>query len=76
MAEQELKDKVMEWFEKKSTGEKKSFYMKDVVNGIGTDDYDKKAIHKATNELIEEDKLMWYSTGSSSMVTLTRFHRG
>lgn len=74
MADQELKDAVMAWFEKKSTGEKKSFYMKDVVKGLP--DYPKKDVHKATNELIEEDKLMWYSTGSSSMVTLTRFHRG
>ena len=75
MADQELKDKVMEWFEKKSTGEKKSFYVKDIVKGLSAD-YEKKAIQKAVNELIEEDLLMWYSTGSSSMVTLTRFHRG
>ncbi len=74
MADQELKDKVVEWFEKKSVGEKKTYYMKDVVKGLP--DYGKKDIHKATNELIEEDVLMWFSTGSSSMVCLARFHKG
>ena len=75
MADQELKDKVVEWFEKKSVGEKKKYYVKDVVKGLSAD-YDKKSIQKAINELIEEDVLMWFSTGSSSMVTLARFHKG
>ena len=50
-------------------------YLKDVVKGLVAD-YDKKTIHKAVNELILEDKLMWFSTGSSSMVCLPRFHKG
>lgn len=76
MVDQELKDKVLDWFEKKSVGEKKKYYLKDVVKGLLSDDYDKKTIHKAVNELILEDKLMWFSTGSSSMVCLPRFHKG
>jgi len=75
MVDQELKDKVLEWFEKKSVGEKTKYYLKDVVKGLVAD-YDKKTIHKAVNELILEDKLMWFSTGSSSMVCLPRFHKG
>lgn len=75
MADQELKDKVVEWFEKKSMGEKTKYYMKDIVKALSAD-YDKKSIQKAVNELIEEDVLMWFSTGSSSMVCLARFHKG
>ena len=75
MADQELKDKVLEWFEKKTVGEKKKYYMKDVVKGL-KDSYEKKDIQRAVNDLIEEDKLMWFSTGSSSMITLPKFHKG
>ena len=31
MADEELKEKVLEWFRKKSVGEKKKYYLKDVV---------------------------------------------
>ena len=75
MADQELKDKILEWFDGKTKGEKKKYYMKDVVKGLSAE-YDKKSIQKAVNELIEEDKLMWFSTGSSSMITLPKFHKG
>ena len=76
MADQELKDKIIEWFQGKTKGEKKKYYLKDVVKGMTAEGYDKKAVQKAVNDLIEEDKLMWFSTGSSSMVTLPEFHKG
>ena len=75
-ADEELKQKVLEWVNKNSKeGIKTKFYLKDVVKGLAPD-YAKKDVHKAVNELIEEDKLMWFSTGSTSMVTLPEFHKG
>ena len=75
MADQALKDKIVEWFEKKSTGEKKKFYLKDVVKGLA-DEYPKKEVQQALNECIEEGTVMWFSTGSTNMLTLPRFHKG
>lgn len=75
MADQEIKDKIVEWFHKKSTGEKKKFYLKDVVKGMSAE-YDKKEVQKALNELIEEGRVMWFSTGSTNMITLPEFHKG
>lgn len=75
MADQELKDKIVEWFHKKSTGEKKKFYLKDVVKGLAAD-YPKKEVQQALNELIEEDRVMWFSTGSTNMLTLPEFFKG
>ena len=76
MADAELKEKVIEWFQKKSTGEKKKFYLKDVVKAMVADGFEKKPIQKAVNELIEEDRLMWFSTGSTNMITLPEFFKG
>ena len=76
MADQELKDSIIKWFHDRTQGEKKKYYLKDIVKGLTAEGYDKKDIQKAVNDLIEEDKLMWFSTGSSSMVTLPEFHKG
>ncbi|MFO8010031.1 MAG: dissimilatory sulfite reductase D family protein [Dehalococcoidia bacterium] len=75
MADQELKDKIVEWFHKKSTGEKKKFYMKDVVKAMAAD-YPKKEVQQALNELIEEERVVWFSTGSTNMITLPEFFKG
>lgn len=74
-ASQELKDKVVEWFQKKSTGEKKKFYLKDVVKGLA-EQYPKKDVQDALNELISEGKVVWFSTGSTNMLTLPEHFKG
>ncbi|MFC2003272.1 dissimilatory sulfite reductase D family protein [Chloroflexota bacterium] len=72
---EELKQKVLEWFRKVSReGSKTKFYLKDVVKALP--EYDKRDVHKAVNACIEEDSLMWFSTGSTSMLVLPEFHKG
>ena len=76
MANAELQQKIVEWFEKKSTGEKKKYYLKDVTKAFVDDEYDKKAVKGALNACIEEGTVMWFSTGSTNMLTLPKFHKG
>ena len=74
MSEQEVKQAVLEWFEKRSTGEKTKYYLKDVVKGLTQ--FEKRDVQKAVNACIEDETLMWFSTGSTSMLVLPKFHKG
>jgi hypothetical protein len=74
LSEQELKAAVLDWFEKHSTGEKTKYYLKDVVRGLPQ--FDKHEINKAVNACIVDGTLMWFSTGSTSMLVLPRFFKG
>jgi hypothetical protein len=76
MADAELQQKIVDWFEKKSTGEKKKFYLKDLTKALVDETYDKKTVKGALNACIEEGTVMWFSTGSTNMLTLPRFHKG
>ena len=72
---EELKQKVLEWFNKSSReGVKTRFYLKDVVNALS--EYEKRDIKKAVNECILDESLMWFSTGSTSLLVLPQFHKG
>jgi hypothetical protein len=72
---EELQQKIVEWFEKHSTeGTKTKFYLKDVVKGLP--DYEKRDVQKSVNACIEAGTLMWFSTGSTNMLVLPRFHKG
>ena len=72
---EELKQKILEWFEGHSKeGTKTKFYLKDVVKAFP--DEGKAEIRKATNDCIEDGTLMWFSTGSTNMIVLTRYHKG
>ena len=72
---EEIKQAVLEWFKGKK-GEKHKFYLKDVTKAMRDIGYDKKDILKAVNECIEEDTLMWFSTGSTNMICLPEWHKG
>jgi hypothetical protein len=73
--DEELKKKILEWFEKHSTeGTKTKFYLKDVVKALP--EYEKHAVQKGVNACIEDGTLMWFSTGSTNMLVLSRFHKG
>ena len=72
---EEVKQKILEWFNKSSReGVKTKFYLKDVVKGLS--EIEKRDVKKAVNECIEEGSLMWFSTGSTSLLILPQFHKG
>jgi len=67
----ELKQKVVEFFQEKSKGEKKKFYIKDVIKGLP--DEDRHAIQEAVKELIDEGTLKYWSSGSTTYLMLPEF---
>ena len=72
---EEIKQKILEWFEAHSTeGTKTKFYLKDVVKAFP--EHVKQDVNKATNACIEDGTLMWFSTGSTNMIVLSRYHKG
>ena len=72
---EELKKAILEWFEEHSReGVKTKFYLKDVVKAFP--DIEKRIVQKAVFACIEDEALMWFSTGSTNFVVLSRFHKG
>jgi hypothetical protein len=72
---EEIKQSILEWFEKNSReGTKTRFYLKDVTKALPQ--YDKHDVQKCVNECIEDGTLMWFSTGSTSMLVLPKYHKG
>ena len=67
----ELKQKVVEFFQEKSKGEKKKFYIKDVIKGLPGED--RHAIQEAVKELIDEGTLKYWSSGSTTYLMLPEF---
>jgi len=67
----ELKQKVVEFFQEKSKGEKKKFYIKDVIKGLPDDD--RHAIQEAVKELIDDGTLKYWSSGSTTYLMLPEF---
>lgn len=71
----EHKKMVLDWFEGHSReGTKTKFYLKDVVKAFPNQE--KRDIQKAVNACIEDGTLMWFSTGSTNMLVLSRYHKG
>ena len=72
---EEIERMVLEWFDKNSReGVKTKFYLKDVVKALTQ--YEKRDIQKSVNACIEDGRLMWFSTGSTSMLVLPQYHKG
>ncbi|MFC1970987.1 dissimilatory sulfite reductase D family protein [Chloroflexota bacterium] len=72
---EEIEQKIVEWFEKHSIeGTKTRFYLKDVVKALPQ--YEKRDIQKSVSACIEGGTLMWFSTGSTSMLVLPKYHKG
>ncbi len=67
----ELKQKVVQFFQEKSKGEKKKFYIKDVIKGLP--DEDRHAIQDAVKELIDDGTLKYWSSGSTTYLMLPEF---
>ncbi len=71
----ELKKSILDWFEKHSiAGTKTKFYLKDIV--VAFPDHEKRDVQKAVNSCIDDETLMWFSTGSTNMLVLPRYHKG
>lgn len=72
---EEIKQKVLEWFNKTSReGVKTKFYLKDVVKALP--EYDKIEVRKAVNSCIDDNSLKWFSTGSTNLLVLPQFFKG
>lgn len=67
----ETKEKVLEFFREKSKGEKKKFYIKDVVKGLPTED--RHAIQEAVKVLLDEETLKYWSSGSTTYLMLAEY---
>jgi hypothetical protein len=67
----ETKAKVLEYLREKSKGEKKKFYVKDVVKGLPAED--RHAIQEAVKELIDDETLRYWSSGSTTYIMLAEY---
>ena len=67
----ETKTKILEWFQEKSKGEKKRFYIKDIVKGLP--DEDRHAIQEGVKKLIDDGTLRYWSSGSTTYVMLAEY---
>lgn len=67
----ETKEKVLEYLREKSKGDKKKYYVKEVVKGLPNED--RHAIQDAVKELLDEGTLKYWSSGSTTYVMLAEF---
>ncbi len=67
----ETKARVLEFMQEKSKGEKKKFYVKDVVKGLPAED--RHAIQEAVKELIDDGTLRYWSSGSTTYIMLAEY---
>jgi hypothetical protein len=67
----ETKEKVLEFFREKSKGDKKKYYIKDVVKGLPNED--RHAVQEAVKELLDDGTLKYWSSGSTTYVMLAEF---
>lgn len=68
---EELKKRVAELFHEKSKGDKKMFYIRDVTKWLP--DEDRHAVQNAVKELLDEEVLKYWSSGSSTYLILAEF---
>ncbi len=71
MMSEETKAKVLAWFQDKSKGEKKKFYIKDVVKGLPAED--RHAVQDAAKQLLDEGTLKYWSSGSTTYLMLAEY---
>ncbi len=68
---EELKKRITDLFHEKSKGDKKMFYIRDVTKWLP--DEDRHAIQNAVKVLLDEEVLVYWSSGSSSYIMLPEF---
>jgi len=67
----DLKTKVLEGFRQKSMGDKKMFYIRDVVRWFPNED--RQAIQTVVKELLDDEVLRYWSSGSSTYLMLAEY---
>ncbi len=65
---EDLKARVLEAFCQRSKGEKKMFYIRDVVKWFP--DEDRHAVQDVVKALIEDDAVKYWSSGSTTYLVL------
>ena len=68
---EDLKARVTALFHEKSKGDKKMFYIRDVVKWLPDDD--RHDVQKTVQALLDEETLQYWSSGSSTYVMLKEF---
>jgi hypothetical protein len=68
---EELKAKVVETFRAKSAGDKKMFYVRDIVKWLPGED--RHAIQDTLKELIDREVLRYWSSGSTTYIMLAEY---
>lgn len=66
----EIQAAIIEWFKSKASSGKTKYYLKDVVKAMTEKGYAKRDIQKAVTECIKAETLMYWSSGSSTMLVL------
>jgi len=67
----EIKEKVLDFFREKSKGDKKKYYIKEVIKGLPNED--RHAVQDAVKELLDEGTLKYWSSGSTTYLMLAEF---
>ena len=68
---EDLKARVLEMFKGKSSGDKKMFYVRDVTRWFPAED--RHAIQNVIKELIDDEVLRYWSSGSTTFVMLAEY---
>ena len=68
---EDLKVRVTNLFREKSRGDKKMFYIRDVTKWLP--DEDRHAVQNVVKELLDEEVLKYWSSGSSTYIMLADF---
>ncbi len=72
MMSEDLKSKVLQTFQQKSSGDKKMYYIRDVVRWLPAED--RNAIQNVVKELLEEGTICYWSSGSSTYLILAEYY--
>jgi len=67
----DLKSRIADLFREKSKGDKKMFYIRDVTKWLPSED--RHAVQNAVKELLDEEVLKYWSSGSSTYIMLAEF---
>ncbi len=68
---EDLKARVLEMFREKSSGDKKMFYVRDITRWFPAED--RHAIQNILKELIDEEALRYWSSGSTTYIMLSEY---
>ena len=68
---EDLKVRVTNLFREKSRGDKKMLYIRDVTKWLP--DEDRHAVQNVVKELLDEEVLKYWSSGSSTYIMLAEF---